>query len=156
MRELVANVVAHSALSGETIEKVVERTGGVPLFVEELTRAVLEKGDAKPAVHEIPATLLDSLMARLDRLGSGKEVAQVASVIGREFSYGLLLAVASMPEDDLQAALAKLADAELIYTRGIPPEATYSFKHALIQDAAYESLLKSKRKQVARAGGASA
>jgi predicted ATPase/class 3 adenylate cyclase len=148
VRELVASVVAHSALSGETIEKVVERTGGVPLFVEELTRAVLEKGDAGPALHEIPATLHDSLMARLDRLGPAKEVAQIASVIGREFSYELLQAVSEIPEDDLQAALAKLADAELIYANGIPPDATYTFKHALIQDAAYDALLKSKRRQV--------
>ena len=147
-RELVANVLARSALSGETIDKVIERTGGVPLFVEELTRAVLERGDTKPTAREIPATLHDSLMARLDRLGPAKEVAQIASVIGREFSYELLLAVASIPEHDLQLALAKLADAELIYTSGIPPEATYTFKHALIQDAAYEALLKSKRKQV--------
>jgi predicted ATPase/class 3 adenylate cyclase len=148
VRKLVASVVAQSALSGETIAKVVERTDGVPLFVEELTRAVLEKGDAKPAVHDIPATLLDSLTARLDRLGPAKRVAQIASVIGREFSYELILAIASMPEDDLQSALAKLADAELIYARGIPPEASYSFKHALIRDAAYDALLKSRRKQV--------
>jgi predicted ATPase/class 3 adenylate cyclase len=148
VRELVASVVAHSTLSGETIEKVVERTGGVPLFVEELTRAVLEQGGAGPALHEIPATLHDSLMARLDRLGPAKEVAQIASVIGREFSYQLLQAVSEIPEDDLQAALARLADAELIYANGIPPDATYSFKHALIQDAAYDALLKSKRRQV--------
>jgi len=148
VRELVASVVAHSALSCETIEKVVERTGGVPLFVEELTRAVLEKGGAGPALHEIPATLHDSLMARLDRLGPAKEVAQIASVIGREFSYELLQAVSEIPEDDLQTALARLADAELIYANGIPPDATYSFKHALIQDAAYDALLKSKRRQV--------
>ena len=148
VRELVASVVAHSALSGETIERVVERTGGVPLFVEELTRAVLEKGGAAPALHEIPATLHDSLMARLDRLGPAKEVAQIASVIGREFSYELLHAASQIPQDDLQAALAKLADAELIYANGIPPEATYTFKHALIQDAAYDALLKSKRKQL--------
>src|SRR5271168_134339 len=148
VRELVASVVAHSALSGETIEKVVERTGGVPLFVEELTRAVLERGGAEPALHEIPATLHDSLMARLDRLGPAKEVAQIASVIGREFSYELLQAVSEIPEDDLQTALATLADAELIYANGIPPDATYSFKHALIQDAAYDALPKSKRRQV--------
>ena len=147
VRKLVAGVVAQSALSGETIEKVVERTDGVPLFVEELTRAVLEKGDAKPAVGDIPATLLDSLTARLDRLGPAKRVAQIASVIGREFSYELILAIASMPEDDLQSALGRLADAELIYARGIPPEATYSFKHALIRDAAYDAL-QSRRKQV--------
>jgi predicted ATPase/class 3 adenylate cyclase len=148
VRELVTSVVAHSALSGETIEKVVERTGGVPLFVEELTRAVLEKGGAEPALHEIPATLHDSLMARLDRLGPAKEVAQIASVIGREFSYELLQTVSEIKEDDLQAALARLADAELIYANGIAPDATYTFKHALIQDAAHHALLKSKRKQV--------
>ena len=148
VRQLVASVVAHSALSVETIEKVVERTGGVPLFVEELTRAVLEKGGAGPALHEIPANLHDSLMARLDRLGPAKEVAQIASVIGREFSYELLQAVSEIPGDDLQAALARLADAELIYANGIPPDAAYTFKHALIQDAADDALLKSKRKQV--------
>ena len=148
VRELVVQVVATNALSGEAIDKVIERTGGVPLFVEELTRAVLERGDGKPDPHEIPATLHDSLMARLDRLGPAKEVAQIASVIGREFSYDLLLAVSTISEDDLQSALAKLANAELIYAAGIPPEATYSFKHALIQDAAYDALLKSRRKQV--------
>jgi predicted ATPase/class 3 adenylate cyclase len=148
VRELVASVVAHSALSGETIEKVVERTGGVPLFVEELTRAVLEKGGAEPALYEIPATLHDSLMARLDRLGPAKEVAQIASVIGREFSYELLHLVSEISEDDLQAALAKLADAELIYANGIPPDATFTFRHMLIQDAAYHALLKSRRRQV--------
>ena len=150
VRELVEQVVATNALSGEAIDKVIERTGGVPLFVEELTRAVLERGDAKPGPHEIPATLRDSLMARLDRLGPAKEVAQIASVIGREFSYELLLAVSTMSEDDLQSVLAKLANAELIYAAGIPPEATYSFKHALIQDAAYEALLKSRRRELHR------
>ena len=147
-REMVVNVVAQSVFSGDAIEKLVERTGGVPLFVEELTRAMLEQGDSKLSAREIPATLHDSLMSRLDRLGHAKEVAQIAAVVGREFSYELMLAIASIPEDDLQSALAKLADAELIYVRGIPPEATYSFRHALIQDAAYGALLKSKRKQV--------
>ncbi|MGO9451272.1 MAG: AAA family ATPase [Candidatus Binataceae bacterium] len=150
VRELVGQVVASRALSGEAIDRVIERTGGVPLFVEELTRAVLEKGDAKPDPHEIPATLHDSLMARLDRLGPAKEVAQIASVIGREFSYELLLAVSTVPEDDLRSALAKLEDSELVYARGIPPEANYSFKHALIQDTAYEALLKSRRRELHR------
>jgi predicted ATPase len=85
VRELVASVVAQSALSVETIDQVIARTSGVPLFIEELTRAVLERGDAKPTARQIPATLRDSLMARLDRLGPAKEVAQIASVIGREF-----------------------------------------------------------------------
>jgi class 3 adenylate cyclase len=150
VRKLVGHVVATKALSGEAIDQVIERTGGVPLFVEELTRAVLERGDAKPTAREIPATLHDSLMARLDWLGPAKEVAQVASDIGREFSYGLLLAVSTIPEVHLQSALVKLGDAELIYARGIPPEATYSFKHAMIQDAAYEALLKSRRRELHR------
>jgi class 3 adenylate cyclase/tetratricopeptide (TPR) repeat protein len=150
VRELVGQVVATSALSGEAIDKVIERTGGVPLFVEELTRAVLERGDAKPTAHEIPATLHDSLMARLDRLGPAKEVAQIASVIGREFSYELLQVVSAMHKENLQSALARLAEAELIYARGIPPEANYTFKHALIQDAAYDALLKSRRREFHR------
>ncbi len=150
VRELVGRVVATSALSGEALDKVIERTGGVPLFVEELTRAVLEQGDSKLSAREIPATLHDSLMSRLDRLGPAKEVAQIASVIGRQFSYELLFAVSMMPDSDLQSALAKLGDAELIYARGIPPEADYTFRHALIQDAAYEALLKSRRRELHR------
>ena len=149
-RELVGQVLATSALSDETVDHVIERTGGVPLFVEELTRAVLERADAKPTAREIPATLHDSLMARLDRLGPAKEVAQIASIIGREFSYELLQVVSPMKEDDLQSALARLGDAELIHARGIPPDANYTFRHALIQDAAYEALLKSRRRQLHR------
>jgi tetratricopeptide (TPR) repeat protein len=117
---------------------VVERTGGVPLFVEELTRAVLESGDAKLTGREIPATLHDSLMARLDRLGPAKELIQIGAVIGSEFSYELLHAVDPIAEEELQRALRTLADAELLYVRGIAPDATYQFKHALIRDAAYE------------------
>ena len=138
------------ALSDETIATVVERTGGVPLFVEELTRAVLESGDAKLTGHEIPATLHDSLMARLDRLGPAKELIQVGAVIGSEFSYELIHAVYPIAEGDLQGALRRLTDAELLYVRGIAPEATYQFKHALIRDAAYEALLKSRRKELHR------
>ena len=149
IRTMVAQVAASKALSDETVATVVERTGGVPLFVEELTRAVLESGDdAKLTGREIPATLHDSLMARLDRLGAAKEVAQVAAVIGREFSYELLHAVHPIAEEDFRGALRKLADAELLYVRGIAPDATYQFKHALIQDAAYEALLKSRRKEL--------
>jgi class 3 adenylate cyclase len=149
VRTMVAQVAASKAMSDETVAAVVERTGGVPLFVEELTRAVLESGDAKLTRHEIPATLHDSLVARLDRLGPAKEVAQVASVIGREFSYELLHAVHPMAEKKaLQGALRRLTDAELLYIRGIAPDATYQFKHALIRDAAYEALLKSRRKEL--------
>ena len=149
VREMIAQVAAQKALPDQTVATVVVRTGGVPLFVEELTRAVLERG-GDSANREIPATLHDSLMARLDRLGAAKEVAQIAAVIGREFSYELLHAVHQAAEMDLQSALAKLAEAELVYTRGMPPEATYTFKHALIQDAAYEALLRARRKDLHR------
>jgi len=148
VRTMVAQVAARIALADETVATVVERTGGVPLFVEELTRAVLESGDARLAGREIPATLRDSLMARLDRLGPAKEVILVGAVIGSEFSYELLHAVHPIAEEELQAALRSLADAELLYVRGIAPDATYQFKHALIRDAAYEALLKSRRKDL--------
>jgi predicted ATPase len=146
-RTMVGKIADQETLSEETIAMVVERTGGVPLFIEELTQAVLERGD-ESANHEVPATLHDSLMARLDPLGPAKDVAQVAAVIGREFSYKLLRAVHPLPDSDLQSALTKLAEVELIYPRGIAPQATYTFKHALIQDAAYNSLLIGRRKQL--------
>jgi len=130
------------------VEAVVERTGGVPLFVEELTRAVLEGGNVRINGREIPATLHDSLMARLDRLGSGKEVIQIGAAIGGEFSYALLRAVHPIREEDLQAAIRSATDAELVYARGMPTDATYQFKHALIRDSAYEALLRSPRKEL--------
>jgi tetratricopeptide (TPR) repeat protein len=150
VREMVALVAARSALASESVDVVIERTGGVPLFVEELTRAVLESGQNKLSGHQIPVTLHDSLMARLDRLGPAKEVIQMGAVIGGEFPYELLRAVHPMAELDLQAALRKLTDAELLYVRGIVPEAAYEFKHALIRDAAYEALLKSRRRELHR------
>jgi class 3 adenylate cyclase len=150
VRTLVEQVAARRALSDETVAGVVERTGGVLLFVEELTRALLESGHSELGVHEIPVTLHDSLMARLDRLGPTKEVAQVGAVIGGEFSYELIRAVYPIAENDLQEALRTLADADLLFVRGIAPEATYQFKHALIRDAAYEALLKSRRKELHR------
>ncbi|MBV8140222.1 MAG: AAA family ATPase [Deltaproteobacteria bacterium] len=146
-REMVIGVVARSTLAPDLVDEVVKRTDGVPLFAEELTRLILE-GDSRSPVRDIPTTLHDSLTARLDKLGPAKEVAQVAAVIGREFSYGLLRAVVSIDEAALQSALQKLLDAELIYARGIPPEATYQFKHALIRDSAYEVLLKAQRKKL--------
>jgi class 3 adenylate cyclase/tetratricopeptide (TPR) repeat protein len=148
VREMIAQVAARNALASESVDAVIERTGGVPLFVEELTRAVLESGQTKLSAHQIPVTLHDSLMARLDRLGPAKEVIQMGAVIGGEFSYELLRAIHPMAESDLQAALRKLADAELLYVSGIVPEATYEFKHALIRDAAYEALLKSRRREL--------
>jgi class 3 adenylate cyclase/tetratricopeptide (TPR) repeat protein len=147
-RTMIGEVAAAKALSDATIATVVERTGGVPLFVEELTRAVLESGDPKLTGGDIPATLHDSLMARLDRLGPAKEVIQVGAVIGSEFSYDLLHAVHPIPEAELQRSLRSLTDAELLYVRGIAPEATYQIKHALIRDAAYGALLKSRRKEL--------
>jgi class 3 adenylate cyclase/tetratricopeptide (TPR) repeat protein len=150
VRTMVEEVAAHKALSKEIINTVVDRTGGVPLFVEELTRAVLEDGDGKVTGREIPVTLHDSLMARLDRLGAAKEVIQVGAVVGGEFSYELLHAIYPIAEAELKRALRSLADAELLYVRGIAPEATYLFKHALIRDAAYEALLKSRRRDLHR------
>jgi class 3 adenylate cyclase/tetratricopeptide (TPR) repeat protein len=150
VRNLVLQVVAHNTLSEETLAAVVERTGGVPLFVEELTRAVLEGGDAKSVGRQIPVTLHDSLMARIDRLGPAKEIMQIAAVIGSEFSYELLQAVHRVPDDELQRDLRSLTDAELLYVRGIAPDSIYQFKHALIRDAAYEALLKSRRRDLHR------
>jgi class 3 adenylate cyclase/tetratricopeptide (TPR) repeat protein len=147
-RIMVSEVAALKALPEQTVSSVIERTGGVPLFVEELTRALLEAGDGKLTERAIPATLHDSLMARLDRLGAAKEVAQVGAVIGAEFSYELLHAVHQLDEAALQDALRSLTDAELIYVRGIAPDSTYQFKHALIRDAAYEALLKSHRRNL--------
>jgi class 3 adenylate cyclase/tetratricopeptide (TPR) repeat protein len=148
---MVENVAGEKALPPEIIQQIVEKTDGVPLFVEELTKTVLESGDvgARRAVplQMIPATLHDSLMARLDRLNTAKEIAQLGATIGREFSYELLQAVSSGSEKDLQQALTKLVEAELLYQRGQPPQAHYTFKHALVQDAAYQSLLKSTRQQ---------
>ncbi len=149
VREMIAQVAARNALASETVDAVIERTSGVPLFVEELTRSVLESG-TRLAHREIPVTLHDSLMARLDRLGPAKEVAQVGAVIGSEFSYELLHAVHPIAEEDLQRTLRSLTDAELLYVRGIAPDAIYQFKHALIRDAAYEALLKSRRKELHR------
>ena len=144
-REMAARLSAHTLLPADTVEAVVERSGGVPLFVEELVRTVIESGDGKPASHEIPTTLRDSLMAQMDRLGQAREIAQVASVIGHEFSWKLLRAIAALGDQQLDEALKKLADAQLLLEQGIPPEAMYKFRHALIQDAAYQSLLRSKR-----------
>ena len=141
---MVGELAARHALPKEVIDGVTERTGGVPLFVEEVTRLLLERGE-QGGIQAIPPTLQQSLMARLDRLGPAREVAQIGSVIGRDFSYALLRAVAGMDDAPLQAALDRLADADVLLVQGLPPDADYRFKHALIQDAAYENLLKSRR-----------
>ncbi len=149
VRAMVRQVIARAALSDEIVEVVVTRTDGVPLFVEELTRLILEnEGRSDTLTREIPITLQASLTARLDRLGRAKDVAQLGAALGREFSYKLVCAVAGMPEDELQAVLETLAQAELLHPRGLPPDATYFFKHSLVQDAAYTSLLKSRRREL--------
>jgi len=142
---LVAQIAGSEALPGEVVAQIAERTDGVPLFVEELTKSVLESG--VPVVG-IPTTLHDSLIARLDRLASVRLVAQIGAAIGRQFPYVLLRAVSDLPEDELRAALARLAASELVFQRGIPPDAVYTFKHALVQDAAHGSLLRSTRQQL--------
>ena len=149
VRDMVAELSARHALSNQVVNGVAERTGGVPLFVEEVTRLLLERGE-QGGIQAIPPTLQQSLMARLDRLGPAREVAQMGAVIGRGFSYGLLRHVAGMEDAPLQATLEKLADADILLVQGLPPDAEYRFKHALIQDAAYENLLKSRRQVLHR------
>jgi len=162
---LVARTAGGRALPDRMVLEIVARADGVPLFIEELTKAVLESGflgggepagvPEAPTPQGIPATLRDSLMARLDRLGPIKEVVQIGAAIGRVFSHELLAKVSALPDERLRDALAKLANAELVFPRGRPPEATYAFKHTLLQDAAYESLLKTQRQKVhARIGEA--
>jgi class 3 adenylate cyclase len=150
VQEMVAELSARHALPRNVVEDVASRTGGVPLFVEEVTRLLLERGEGGGGIQAIPATLQQSLMARLDRLGPAREVAQIGSVIGRGFSYGLLRDVAGMEGAALQAALERLAEADVLLVQGLPPDSDYRFKHALIQDAAYENLLKSRRQVLHR------
>jgi tetratricopeptide (TPR) repeat protein len=147
--QMVDEISARHALSKEVVEGVSERTGGVPLFVEEVTRLLLERGE-QGGVQAIPPTLQQSLAARLDRLGPAREVAQIGAVLGRDFGYALLRDVAELDEPALQASLDRLADADLLFVEGAPPQASYRFKHALIQDAAYDSLLKSRRQALHR------
>jgi class 3 adenylate cyclase/predicted ATPase len=156
---LVAQIAGDKALPDEVIAQIVERTDGVPLFVEELTKSVLESGllreeadryvlDRALPPFAIPTSLHDSLMSRLDRLSSVRLVAQIGAAIGREFSYALLRAVSRLAEDELQTALGRLVASELVFQRGTPPDAVYSFKHALVQDAAHGSLLRGARQQL--------
>jgi class 3 adenylate cyclase/predicted ATPase len=142
---LVAQVAEGNALPDEVVDQIVDRTDGVPLFVEELTKSVLESG---VSLVGIPTTLHDSLMARLDRLAPVRLVAQIGAAIGRQFTYVLLRAVSDLPDDELRGALARLVASELVFERGIPPDAIYTFKHALVQDAAHASLLRSTRQQL--------
>ena len=142
---LVVRIAGSKALPDEVINQIADRTDGVPLFVEELTKSVLESG---VSLVGIPTTLHDSLMARLDRLASVRLVAQIGAAIGREFPYTLLHAVSRLPDEELQTALARLVASELVFQRGVPPDAVYSFKHALVQDAAHGSLLRNARQQL--------
>jgi tetratricopeptide (TPR) repeat protein len=153
---VIANAAKGKAIPGPLVDEVLARTDGVPLFMEELTRALLESDLVEEREHEYllkgeieelaaPATLQDSLMARLDRLGSAKATAQLAAVLGREFGHSLLDAVSPLDAEGLDAAIEKLAEADLLYRAGIPPQASYRFRHALIQDVAYRSLLKRAR-----------
>ena len=156
---IVNRLTNNKRLPDTLLDEIVAKTDGVPLFVEELTKTILESGLLRETENSfelresfsslsIPISLHDSLMARLDRLQPIKEVAQTAACIGREFSYTLLAAVSPLPERELQLSLDKLIEAELIYKRSLDGDPTYQFKHALVRDAAYESLLKSKRKHI--------
>jgi class 3 adenylate cyclase/predicted ATPase len=147
--QMVGELAARHALSKEVVDGVSERTGGVPLFVEEVTRLLLERGEAG-GLQAIPPTLQQSLAARLDRLGEAREVAQIGAVLGRDFTYSLLSAVGGVDDTALEAALDRLAGADLLIAEGAGHEANYRFKHALIQDAAYDSLLKSRRQTLHR------
>jgi predicted ATPase/class 3 adenylate cyclase len=156
---IITSVTGSKPLPPEIIDQIVAKTDGVPLFVEELTKAVLgselfEEGNDRDGLVgqlpelSIPNTLQDSLMARLDKLSAGKEIAQIAAVIGREFSFSLLSSISAIDESLLARSLDELVAAELIFQRGSPPAANYVFKHALLQDAAYSSLLRTRRKEL--------
>jgi TOMM system kinase/cyclase fusion protein len=158
VQAMITSLTGGKALPAAVVEHIVARTDGVPLFVEELVKMILESGLVREEGASyvltgplpplaIPATLHDSLMARLDRLATVKEVAQLGATLGRTFAYALLQAVSPLDEATLQHGLRQLVEAELVYQRGVPPQATYLFKHALIQEAAYQSLLRSTRQQ---------
>jgi class 3 adenylate cyclase/predicted ATPase len=158
VEQIVNRITYGKTFPQEVLQQIIAKTDGVPLFIEELTKAILESGSLKAvddhyeltgsfSTFAIPATLQDSLMARLDRLVTAKGIAQIGATIGRQFSYGLLQAVSQVDEETLHKELRRLVESELLYQRGLPPQSTYVFKHALIQDTAYESLLKSARQQ---------
>jgi class 3 adenylate cyclase/predicted ATPase len=155
---IIAGLVGTKELAADVSAEIVERTDGIPLFVEEMTKAVLEaenEGAARRTAaiipshaQAIPASLHASLLARLDRLGQAKEVAQIGAAVGREFSHALLAAVAQRTEAELAVALNRLVEAGLLFRQGLPPDAHYLFKHALVQDVAYDTLLREKRQQL--------
>ncbi|HWX35737.1 MAG TPA: hypothetical protein VNZ53_50995 [Steroidobacteraceae bacterium] len=153
---MIDRVVGNKFIPASVRHDIIERTDGIPLFVEEMTKAVLEAGSeveaqrtattVSPTALAVPASLHASLMARLDRLGPAKEVAQIGATVGREFSHSLLAAVVRKPEAELQSALDRLIATGLLFRQGVPPQATYLFKHALVQDAAYGTLLREPRR----------
>jgi predicted ATPase len=157
---LVQNLVGRIGLRSEIVTKIVERADGIPFFLEELTKTVLESAKGKEAAaaapseassdgFSVPATLHASLVARLDRLtAASKDVAQIGAVLGREFAYSLIKPMAQCEETTLQAALAQLSDAGLLFCRGTAPHSSYLFKHALVLDAAYSTLLRGKRQEL--------
>lgn len=145
---LVKATAAGGELTDAVVGLVAERSGGIPLFIEELSRVVADQKGDVAASRDIPATIADSLMARLDRLGGAREIAQIASVIGRDFSYSILRELAHLEDAQLAANLRRLAEADLINASGTPPEAHYTFKHALLRDTAYDSLLRSRRRNL--------
>jgi predicted ATPase len=159
IENMIESIAKGQELSSDLIDQICAKTDGVPLFVEELTKAVIESDGiaARRTVplQTIPATLQEALLARLDRLSDARQIAQLGATLGREFSYELLRTVAPIGEADLQTALTKLVEAEILFQRGVGDQARYFFKHALIQDTAYQSLLKSTRQryhqQIARA-----
>lgn len=148
VRTMIGTLMARFLMSSETSQALAARTDGVPLFVEELARAVAEAGAGSVDLRQIPSTLQDLLLARLDQLGPEREVAQIGAVLGREFSYPLLRNVASLPDGELHDSLARLEAADLLYMEGDLPDALYRFKHALVRDAAYNSLLRSRRRDL--------
>jgi class 3 adenylate cyclase len=161
---MIHSVAGGKSLPAELTREIIAKTEGVPLFIEELTRMLLESNLMEEQIDRyvltsalrplaIPSTLHDSLMARLDQLGTAKEVAQLAAIIGREFSYDLLRALSPLEETRLTGALNRLVDAELITQRAVAPQTSYRFRHALIHDAAYESLLRSERKEIHQLAG---
>ena len=156
---LVDHVAGDTPLPANLVDQIVKKTDGVPLFVEELTKTVIESSTVDGSRSEydhndaidamtIPSTLRDSLTARLDRLGDARQLAQLGGVLGREFSYELIAACVSCSEQDLRRMLSEIVDAELIYCKGTPPRSSYLFKHALVQDVAYESLLLTQRNKL--------
>src|SRR5215470_13446096 len=156
---MVSRLAGGKTLPTDLLDQILDKTDGVPLFVEELTKSILESAEVRDAGDRweyaeqrstlaIPLTLRDSLMARLDRFTPVKEIAQIGAAIGREFSWELIAAVAPHSPPELDQALAQLVASGLAFQRGTPPDAVYTFKHALVQDAAYDSLLRRRREEL--------